>query len=122
MSDLIDMLRAIPTMSDEDKKIILLAAERIEKLERNFVIAENEVRIADINKSYFQKEFERVNAISESRYRYISKLENAMYEYISTVSSNLGVEGVAFIDKVEEENARLISTVFMDLYCMKHEQ
>lgn len=121
MSDLIDMLRAISTISDENKKIILLAAEKIEKLERNFAIAENEVRIADTNKSYFQKEFERVNAISESRGRYISKLENVIYKYILTVSYNLGVEGVAFIDKVEEEDARLISSVFMDAYCIEHE-
>jgi len=88
-----------------------LKPEEVERLRKNFVTAEHEMKVADQNRIFFQKEYERWMNMSQELNDYTVKLEEAIYNYVSTV---VGYEGVTFIDGVHDEWAKLICDVWKD--------
>lgn len=82
--------------------------EKIAKLERDLARAEEEMKIADLNRIHFQKELEQFMAIAGDQAGHINELRSAIYQYVNHVVS---YEGVTFID-VDEPWAKLISQVW----------
>jgi hypothetical protein len=114
MTDIVDRLRNVAHTHDEygvHSEIELEAAKEIERLRKNFVTAEHEMKVADQNRIFFQKEYERWMSIAQEMNAYSVKLEEAIYNYVSTV---VGYEGVTFIDGVHDEWAKLICDVWKE--------
>lgn len=108
MSDLVTRLRVGIHTSEDETALRNEAADRIVRLERDFARAEEEMKIADLNRIHFQKELEKFIAIAMDQRKLIDELRMAIYQYVNHVVS---YEGVAFID-VDEPWAKLISQVW----------
>lgn len=107
---LVDVVRSMSmeakTIAEQD--ILSATANRIVRLERDFARAEEEMKIADLNRIHFQKELERFIAIATYQRKLIDELRMAIYRYVNHVVS---YEGVTFID-VDEPWAKLINQVW----------
>ena len=113
MSDIVDRLRNVAHTHDEygvHSEIELEAAKEIERLRKNFATAEHEMKVADQNRIFFQKEYERWMNLSQELNDYTVKLEEAIFNYVNTV---VYCEGVTFIDGVDDEWAKLICDVWV---------
>ena len=108
MSDLVTRLLVGIHTSEDETALRNEAADRIVRLERDFARAEEEMKIADLNRIHFQKELERFIAIATYQRKLIDELRMAIYRYVNHVVS---YEGVTFID-VDEPWAKLISQVW----------
>ena len=76
------------------------AASRIERLERDFARAEEEMKIADRNRIHFQKELEKLQndtAIALDQQKLIDELRMAIYQYVNWI---VECEGISFIDEL----------------------
>lgn len=112
MNDIVDRLRNVAHTYDEygvHSEIELEAAKEIARLRKNFAAAEDEMKIADRNRIFFQKEYERWMNMSQELNDYTIKLEEAIYNYVNTV---MYCEGVTFIDGLDDEWAKLICDVW----------
>ena len=112
MSDIVERLRGVAHTYDEHgvhSEIELEAAKEIERLRKNFSMAEHEMKIADRNRIFFQKEYERWMNISQELNDYTIKLEEAIFNYVNRVVS---CEGVTFIDGLDDEWTSLICDVW----------
>ena len=94
--------------SEDEAALRKEAADRIDALESLFVRAEEEMKIADRNRIYFQKELEKFMAIARDQAGHINELRKAIYQYVNHIVS---YEGVTFID-VDEPWAKLINQVW----------
>ena len=92
-------------------EIELEAAKEIERLRKYFATAEEEMKIADRNRIFFQKEYERWMNMSQELNDYTIQLETAIFNYVNTVMS---CEGVTFIDGLDDEWAKLICDVWKE--------
>ena len=113
MTDIVDRLRNVAHTHDEygvHSEIELEAAKEIERLRKNFATAEHEMKVADQNRIFFQKEYERWMNLSQELSDYTIKLEEAIFNYVNTV---VYCEGVTFIDGVDDEWAKLICDVWI---------
>jgi hypothetical protein len=86
-----------------------LKPEEAERLRKNFSMAEHEMKIADRNRIFFQKEYERWMNMSQELNDYTIKLEEAIFNYVNRVVS---CEGVTFIDGLDDEWTSLICDVW----------
>jgi hypothetical protein len=114
MTDIVDRLRNVAHTHDEygvHSEIELEAAKEIERLRKNFATAEHEMKVADQNRIFFQKEYERWMNMSQELNDYTIKLEEAIFNYVNTV---VYCEGVTFIDGVDDDWAKLICDVWKD--------
>ena len=113
MSDLVKRLRDVAHTYDEygvHSELELEAAARIERLERDFARAEEEMNIADRNRIHFQKELEQFMAIARDQAGHINELRNAIYHYVNWIVS---YEGISFIDEIDNPSwAKLINKVW----------
>lgn len=87
---------------------IAVAEAEIKRLTTNFNAAEYEMKVADRNRMFFQKEYERWMSIAQSQSAYITELKEAIGKYVETV---VGYEGITFIDGVHDDWAKLIMSV-----------
>jgi len=114
MTDIVERLRSVAHTYDEHgvhSEIELEAAKEIERLRKYFATAEEEMKIADRNRIFFQKEYERWMNMSQELNDYTIKLEEAIFNYVNTV---MYCEGVTFIDGLDDEWAKLICDVWKE--------
>jgi len=118
MTDIVERLRwwaykfcGKGVQEDDASDVMTNAIEEIERLRKNFATAEHEMKVADQNRMFFQKEYERWMSMAQEMNAYSVKLEEAIYNYVSTV---VGYEGVTFIDGVHDEWAKLICDVWKE--------
>lgn len=106
----VDVMRemSMEAKTIEEQDILSATANRIVRLERDFVRAEEEMKIADLNRIHFQKELEQFMAIVRDQAGYINELRSAIHQYVNHVVS---YEGVSFVD-VSEPWAKLIDQVY----------
>lgn len=103
MSDLVKRLRDVAHTYDEygvHSELELEAAARIERLERDFALAKQEMMIADLNRIHFQKELEKLQndtAIALDQQKLIDELRMAIYQYVNWI---VECEGISFIDEL----------------------
>ena len=93
---------------DRDPDEIEKLRNEIKRLTTNFNAAEYEMKVADRNRIFFQKEYERWMSIAQSQSAYITELKEAVGRYVETV---VGYEGITFIDGVHDDWAKLIMSV-----------
>ena len=111
MSDIVERLRSVAHTHDEygvHSEVELAAAKEIERLRKHFAMAEHEMKVADRNRIFFQKEYERWMSIAQSQSAYITELKEAIGRYVETV---VRYEGITFIDGVYDVWAKLILSV-----------
>ena len=114
MTDIVKVLRGKYALDYDEKtldKFCNEAADEIERLRKNFAAAEHEMKIADRNRIFFQKEYERWMSMAQEMNAYSVRLETAIYNYVVTVMSH---EGVTFIDGLDDEWAKLICDVWKE--------
>ena len=93
---------------DEASDAMTNGVKEIERLRKHFAMAEHEMKVADRNRIFFQKEYERWMNMSQELNDYTIKLEEAIGKYVETV---VGYEGITFIDGVHDDWAKLIMSV-----------
>lgn len=111
MTDIVERLRAAAHTYDEygvHSETELDAAKEIERLRKNFATAEHEMKVADQNRMFFQKEYERWMSIAQDQSAHITELNEAIGKYVETV---VYCEGVTFIDGLDDEWAKLIRSI-----------
>ena len=111
MTDIVERLRGVAHTYNEygaHSEIELEAAKEIERLRKNFATAEHEMKVADQNRMFFQKEYERWMSIAQSKAAHITELNEAIGKYVETV---VYCEGVTFIDGLDDEWAKLIRSI-----------
>ena len=114
MTDIVERLRSVAHTYDEygvHSEIELEAAKEIARLRKNFATAEHEMKVADQNRMFFQKEYERWMSMAQEMNAYSVRLETAIYNYVNTV---MYCEGVTFIDGLDDEWAKLICDVWKE--------
>lgn len=122
MSDIVERLRSVAHTYDEygvHSEIELAAANEIDRLRKHFAMAEHEMKVADRNRIFFQKEYERWMSIAQGQSDHIGKLEEAIGKYVDTI---VEYEGVTFIDKLDDDWAKLILKVSEEQLKKRREQ
>ena len=115
MTDIVERLRwwaykfcGKGVQEDDASDVMTNAIQEIERLRKNFATAEHEMKVADQNRMFFQKEYERWMSIAQDQSAHITELNEAIGKYVETV---VGYEGVTFIDGVHDEWAKLIRSI-----------
>ena len=118
MSDIVERLRwwaykfcGKGVQEDDASDVMTNAIQEIERLRKNFATAEHEMKVADQNRMFFQKEYERWMSMAQEMNAYSVRLETAIYNYVNTV---MYCEGVTFIDGLDDEWAKLICDVWKE--------
>jgi hypothetical protein len=118
MTDIVERLRwwaykfcGKGAQEDDASDVMTNAIHEIERLRKNFATAEHEMKVADQNRMFFQKEYERWMNMSQELNDYTIKLEEAIFNYVNTV---MYCEGVTFIDGLDDEWAKLICDVWKE--------
>lgn len=112
MSDILERLRHPASVfyeyAADNGALLEQAADEIERLRKNFATAEHEMKVADQNRMFFQKEYERWMSIAQDQSAHITELNEAIGKYVETV---VYCEGVTFIDGLDDEWAKLIRSI-----------
>ena len=118
MTDIVERLRwwaykfcGKGVQEDDASDVMTNAIQEIERLRKNFATAEHEMKVADQNRMFFQKEYERWMSMAQEMNAYSVRLETAIYNYVNTV---MYCEGVTFIDGLDDEWAKLICDVWKE--------
>jgi hypothetical protein len=115
MTDIVERLRwwaykfcGKGVQEDDASDVMTNAIQEIERLRKNFATAEHEMKVADQNRMFFQKEYERWMSIAQDQSAHITELNEAIGKYVETV---VYCEGVTFIDGLDDEWAKLIRSI-----------
>lgn len=115
MTDIVERLRwwaykfcGKGVQEDDASDVMTNAIKEIERLRKNFATAEHEMKVADQNRMFFQKEYERWMSIAQDQSAHITELNEAIGKYVETV---VYCEGVTFIDGLDDEWAKLIRSI-----------